>query len=136
MAILEIERVSYRYSNGTLALDGTSLAIEAGECVAISGENGAGKTTLLKSIMGLLKPSQGRICLYGEDIARSSTARLARKLGFVFQNPRNQIFLSSVSAEVSFGPRRLGMSSGGNRQPGKTGFRCHRIGRPGGHTPV
>ena len=110
MAILEIAQLSYRYGNGTLALDGISLAVETGECVAISGENGAGKSTLLKSIMGLLKLSQGSICLYGEDIARSSTARLARKLGFVFQNPRNQIFLSSVIAEVSFGPRRLGMS--------------------------
>jgi energy-coupling factor transporter ATP-binding protein EcfA2 len=109
MAILEIENLSYRYASGTQALRGVSLAIDAQQCLAFTGQNGAGKSTLLKSIMGLLEPGGGRISLYGEDISRSSTAQIARKVGFVFQNPRLQLFLSSVMAEVSFSPKRLGM---------------------------
>jgi energy-coupling factor transport system ATP-binding protein len=112
MLSLEIESLSYRYASGTLALNGVSLAIEANQCVAITGQNGAGKSTLLKSIMGLLKPGGGRISLFGEDISRTSTAQIARQVGFVFQNPRLQLFLSSAMAEVSFGPKRLGIPGG------------------------
>jgi energy-coupling factor transport system ATP-binding protein len=109
MAVIEIENLSYRYDSGTQALRDVSLAIEANQSLAIVGQNGAGKTTLVKHIMGLLKPSQGKINLYGEDISNTTTAQIARKVGFVFQNPRMQIFLSSLIAEASFGPKRLGM---------------------------
>ena len=109
MAIIEIENLGYRYGNGAQALRGLSLVIEANESLAIAGENGAGKSTLIKNIMGLLSPTEGKIWLYGEDIAKTTTAQIARKVGFVFQNSRMQIFLSSLLDEVSFGPKRLGM---------------------------
>jgi energy-coupling factor transport system ATP-binding protein len=110
MPVVELEAITFSYPGGTRALEGANLSIEPGESVAILGQNGAGKTTLLKMVNGLLRPDEGTVRLEGGDIRHSSTARLARKVGFVFQDPRTQIFLSSVEAEVAFSPRNIGMS--------------------------
>jgi len=109
MVLVEIENLSYTYPGGIQALHEVNLRIEANQSVAITGPNGAGKSTLVKAIMGLLKPSEGKIRLFGEELAGTTTAQIAHKVGFVFQNPRMQIFLSTVKAEVGFGPQRLGM---------------------------
>jgi energy-coupling factor transport system ATP-binding protein len=110
MAIIELSGISFTYPLGTQALKGISLSIEKGDTVAIIGQNGAGKTTMIKMVNGLLRPTTGAVFLYGEDISGKTTALLSRKVGFVFQNPRTQLFLSSVVAEVAFGPKNLGFT--------------------------
>ncbi len=111
MPIIEYDSISFTYPNGTDALFDVNLAINEKDIVAIVGQNGGGKTTLVKMTNGLLHPTKGSVRLFGEDIANTSTAKISHKVGFVFQNPRTQLFLNSVEAEVSFGPKRLKMPS-------------------------
>ncbi len=110
MAAADLEQIVFSYPGGTEVLRGVSLIFEEGSGTAIVGQNGAGKTTLLKMVNGLLRPSAGRVRLWGEDIQGKSTARISRQVGFVFQNPRTQIFLGSVQEEAAFGPRQIGMT--------------------------
>jgi energy-coupling factor transport system ATP-binding protein len=109
MALIEVEAVSYTYPNGVRALKDIELVIEAGSFVAVVGPNGAGKTSLIKMFNGLLRPQEGKVRLLGQEVAKTSTAQLARRVGFVFQNPLTQLFLGSVRDEVAFGPQKIGM---------------------------
>ena len=77
---------------------------------AIIGQNGAGKTTLVRLLKGLLKPLSGTILYKGEDISGRTVASLASQVGYVFQNPDDQIFKYKVIDEVMFGPLNIGMS--------------------------
>ncbi len=101
-AILQLEHLSHTYPTGQTALNDINLAIQSGEFVAIVGENGAGKTTLAKHLIGLLRPTQGRVWLRGRDIAKTSIARLSDEVGYLFQDPDYQIFSNSVFEEVAF----------------------------------
>ncbi len=87
---------------------GVSLGIEDGEFVAIMGQNGAGKTTLAKHINGLLRPTSGRILVDDLETTKVSVATLARKVGFVFQNPDHQLFSETVEEEISFALKNFG----------------------------
>ena len=106
-----IEGLVHRYPGGVEAVRGVSLSIAPGETVAILGQNGSGKTTLVKHLNGLLRPDEGRVLLDGEPTDGRSVAELARTVGFVFQNPDDQLFERSVAREVAFGPRNLGLPS-------------------------
>jgi energy-coupling factor transport system ATP-binding protein len=86
------------------------LDFEQGEQIAIIGENGAGKTTLAKHLNGLLHPTKGNVLVGEWDTREHTVAQLARKVGYVFQNPNDQLFARSVLAEVAFGPRNIGIS--------------------------
>lgn len=108
---IEIQDLQFSYPTGVQALRGISLTIEAGEQVAIVGQNGAGKTTLVKHLNGLLQPSSGSIRIGDWDTKEYSVAKLARRVGYVFQNPDEQLFSKNVGTEVAFGPRNLGMSA-------------------------
>ncbi|PWH15027.1 MAG: ABC transporter ATP-binding protein [Anaerolineae bacterium] len=105
---IQIENLTFRYPNGVLALRGVSLHIASGELVAIIGQNGAGKTTLVKHLNGLLLPSQGRVLIGDWDTRQYSVAKLAQRVGYVFQNPDEQLFTKTVADEIAFGPRNLG----------------------------
>jgi energy-coupling factor transport system ATP-binding protein len=107
---LAMEDVGFTYPSGTVALRGVTLRVAPGEAVAVIGENGAGKSTLVKHLNGLLRPSQGRVTVGDWDTREHSVARLAARVGYVFQNPDDQIVERSVGEEVAFGPRRLGRS--------------------------
>jgi energy-coupling factor transport system ATP-binding protein len=109
MTDLALESVGYVYPGGVRALDGVSLAIPAGQRVALIGQNGSGKTTLVRHLNGILRPTEGRVLIDGADAAGRTVAQLARRVGLVFQNPDRQIFASTVRAEVSFGPRNVGL---------------------------
>ena len=78
---------------------------------AIIGQNGAGKTTLVKLLKGLLKPVSGSIYFHGEDISGKTVAMLAGNVGYVFQNPDDQIFKYNVMDEILFGPLNIGMDA-------------------------
>jgi energy-coupling factor transport system ATP-binding protein len=105
---LALEDVSFTYPGGAEALRGVTLRVAAGEAVAIVGENGAGKTTLVKHLNGLLKPGRGRVTVADWDTSEHTVAQMAARVGFVFQNPDDQIVERTVGEEVAFGPRRLG----------------------------
>ncbi len=106
--IIKVEGLWHVYPGGIEALRGVDLTIKRGEFIAIIGQNGSGKTTLVKHFNGLLKPTRGKVYVYGVDTSKASTYELSRKVGYVFQNPDHQIYSDSVYDEVAFGPRNLG----------------------------
>ena len=107
---IEISNLHFTYPTGVAALRGISLTIESGEQVAIVGQNGSGKTTLVKHLNGLLRPTSGEVRIGGWDTKSHSVAKLARRVGYVFQNPDEQLFSKNVGTEVAFGPRNMGLN--------------------------
>ncbi len=103
--MIALESVSHRYPDGTLGLDGVSLAVAGGEAVAVTGPTGSGKSTLIRHLNGLLRPTAGRVLLEGADIRQHRVAQLARRVGVAFQEPDRQLFCRTVRAEVGFGAR-------------------------------
>jgi energy-coupling factor transport system ATP-binding protein len=86
-----------------------NLQVEAGSTVALIGRNGAGKTTLAKHFNSLLKPTFGAVNVNGIGTSNKRASQMAREVGYVFQNPEDQLFESSVIQEVAFGPKNIGM---------------------------
>ena len=105
---IEISNLQFTYPSGVQALFGVSLNINAGEQVAIVGQNGAGKTTLVKHLNGLLQPTSGSVRIADWNTKEYSVAKLAHRVGYVFQNPDEQLFSKNVGTEVAFGPKNLG----------------------------
>lgn len=108
---IEITDLQFSYPAGLQALRGISLTIESGEQVAIVGQNGAGKTTLVRHFNGLLQPTSGKVRIGDWDTRGYSVTKLASRVGYVFQNPDEQLFSRDVKTEVAFGPRNLGYSN-------------------------
>ena len=105
--LIELEAVEYRYTPARLALHGVNLTIEAGEMVALIGSNGSGKSTLMKLIVGLLRPTSGVVRLGGQDTRNMRVSALAQQIGFIFQNPNDQLFAQTVEDEIRFGLQNL-----------------------------
>ncbi|WP_094227070.1 energy-coupling factor transporter ATPase [Methanolobus psychrotolerans] len=105
-----INNLSYRYPNGTLALDSVDLHIRKGEFIAIAGKNGCGKSTLLRHINGLLVPCEGYVVVKGMDTSDTSHIQDIRRVaGMVFQDPESQFIGMTVEEDVAFGPENLGL---------------------------
>lgn len=102
---IEIKNASFRYPNGFTALEHINLTIHEGEKVAIVGQNGAGKTTCVKMMNGLNRPFEGDVIIDGVNTKDVTVATTARKVGYVFQNPDEQIFNSTARAEIEYMPR-------------------------------
>ncbi len=107
---IELIDLEHTYPTGDRAVADVSLRLGGTEPVAIIGQNGSGKTTLVKHFNGILRPTGGRVVVDGVDIEEYSTAQWAKTVGYVFQNPDDQLFSESVRAEFVFGPRQIGMS--------------------------
>jgi len=105
-----VEKLEFTYPSGLKALKGIDLKIENGESVAVIGENGSGKTTLVKHLNGLLKPSSGQVWIGKKNTKIYTTAELSKTVGYVFQNPENQLFKETVREELIFGPENIGFS--------------------------
>jgi len=108
-AILETADLWFWYDEGAPVVQDVTLAIGAGEFVALVGANGSGKTTLIKHFNGLLRPRRGLVRVAGQDAAGRSMGELARQVGYLFQRPEQQIFSPTVQQELAFGPRNLGL---------------------------
>jgi energy-coupling factor transport system ATP-binding protein len=105
---IEIKDLRFTYPTGLEAISGISLSIEPGEQVAIVGQNGAGKTTLVRHFNGLLQPTGGSVLIGDWDTKTQTVAKLASRVGYVFQNPDEQLFSRDVLTEITFGPKNLG----------------------------
>jgi energy-coupling factor transport system ATP-binding protein len=106
-AVIALSGLVHRYPGSVTAVRGVDLTITPGESVAIIGQNGSGKTTLVKHFNGLLRPDEGSVSVGGEAIGTRRVSDLAALVGFVFQNPDDQLFQGRVDREVAFGPRNL-----------------------------
>lgn len=102
MSGIQLENIVFTYENGFVAVDDVSFTIHENEKVAIIGQNGAGKTTTVKLMNGLLRPSSGKVYVDGKDISELTTAQASQMVGYVFQNPGDQIFNKTVYDEIAY----------------------------------
>jgi cobalt/nickel transport system ATP-binding protein len=110
---IEIQKLRYRYHDGTEALRGVSFRIEPGGCVGLLGPNGSGKSTLLMHLNGILPDepgADGTVRINGEPVSRANLEAVRRQVGLVFQDPDDQLFCPTVNEDVAFGPQQLGLS--------------------------
>lgn len=103
----DLVRFGYGKTKDAELIHGISLSIEDGEFVALTGENGAGKSTFSKLLAGILKPSDGKICVNGIDTKKAKNSMLAKTTGFLFQNPDRQLCTYTVRDEIAFGQKAL-----------------------------
>ena len=111
-----LDHVTHTYQPGSpfqaTAIEDVTLEIREGDFLALIGHTGSGKSTLAQHINGLLKPTQGRVLLDGQDIHEKGFDKksVRKKVGLVFQYPEHQLFEESVRKDVAFGPKNLGLS--------------------------
>lgn len=106
---LRFEQVGYRYPDGREALHEISFELTHGEKAALVGANGAGKTTLLLHADGLLLPTAGQVVVGGIPITRRTLPTIRRTVGYLFQQPDDQLFMPTVEEDVAFGPANMGL---------------------------
>ena len=106
--MLTITDLTVEYADGTRAIEDVSFSIRAGETVALIGANGAGKTTLLLAIVGILQSKSGEIRLGETKLERKTQREFRSRIGLVFQNPDDQLFMPDIFEDVAFGPRSFG----------------------------
>ncbi|MGX1504180.1 UNVERIFIED_CONTAM: energy-coupling factor transporter ATP-binding protein EcfA2 [Streptomyces graminofaciens] len=106
---LDVRGLAYAYPDGHQALFGVDLTVGRGERVALLGPNGAGKTTLVLHLNGILAGGVGSVCVAGLPVGRENLAEIRRRVGIVFQDPDDQLFMPSVREDVAFGPASAGM---------------------------
>lgn len=108
-ALLAVRGLAYAYPDGRQALYGVNLSIDRGERVALLGPNGAGKTTLALHLNGILAAGAGSVSVAGLPVTKSNLTEIRRRVGLVFQDPDDQLFLPTVAQDVAFGPANLGL---------------------------
>ncbi len=109
-AALAFKNLHFSYPDGTPALQGVDLQIMPGERVAVLGPNGAGKTTLMLHTNGLLQPTAGQIAVSGTPLTDENLPKIRQRVGMVFQDPDDQLFMPTVADDVAFGPANAGLS--------------------------
>jgi cobalt transport protein ATP-binding subunit len=107
---LQVEGLAFAYPDGHQALYGVDLRIERGERVALLGPNGAGKTTLVLHLNGILAGGAGTVRVGGLEVTRPNLAEVRRRVGIVFQDPDDQLFMPTVAEDVAFGPANFGVT--------------------------
>ncbi|WP_425566259.1 energy-coupling factor ABC transporter ATP-binding protein [Nonomuraea monospora] len=106
---LEVRQLAYAYPDGTQALFGVDLTIARGERVALLGPNGAGKTTLVMHLNGILTAGHGSVTVAGTPVAKDTLKEVRQRVGLVFQDPDDQLFMPTVRDDVAFGPANAGL---------------------------
>ena len=108
---LEVRDLWVAYPDGTEALRGLSFRLEHGESVGLVGANGAGKSTTLLTLAGLIMPREGSVNLGGTFLSKKTVGEIRRRIGFLFQDPDDQLFMPTVFDDVAFGPLNQGLSA-------------------------
>ncbi|WP_066368833.1 energy-coupling factor ABC transporter ATP-binding protein [Herbidospora mongoliensis] len=106
---LDVRDLAYAYPDGTQALFGVTLSIARGERVALLGPNGAGKTTLVMHLNGILTPGHGEVRVAGLPVTKENLKEVRRRVGLIFQDPDDQLFMPTVREDVAFGPANMGL---------------------------
>lgn len=112
---IQVENLTHTYAPGSphewTAIAGVSLTIHQGDCWGIIGATGSGKSTLVQHFNALLKPTAGRVVVYGHDLSDRKADMMAvrRRVGLAFQYPEHQLFAATVRDEIAYGPRNLGL---------------------------
>lgn len=109
MMDIVVSDLVFTYPSGVTALNGVTITIPAGQRLAIVGQNGAGKTTLVRHFNGIFQPSVGEVRIGDWQTAGRDIAALAARVGYVFQNPDEQLFARNIRDEIAFGPKNLGV---------------------------
>jgi cobalt/nickel transport system ATP-binding protein len=108
--MIEIRDVTFSYHSGVPILQRLNFSLSQGDRVGICGPNGSGKTTMLQVIMGLLKAHEGELWIFGKQRGKEADFHeVRRKIGFLFQDPDDQLFCPTVKDDVAFGPLNLGL---------------------------
>lgn len=107
---LEVRGLAYAYPDGHQALFGVDLHVHRGERVALLGPNGAGKTTLVLHLNGILTAGAGTVSVSGLPVTKANLQEIRRRVGVVFQDPDDQLFMGTVRQDVAFGPANMGVS--------------------------
>ncbi|MDH4140913.1 MAG: ATP-binding cassette domain-containing protein [Coriobacteriia bacterium] len=108
--VLELAGVTYEYPDGTRALDDVDLVVGRGERVALLGPNGAGKSTLMLHINGILRATTGSVRVSGLEVTDDTVRNVRARVGLVFQDPDDQLFMTTVYDDVAFGPLNMGLA--------------------------
>jgi len=106
---ISVEGLGFAYPDGTVALSDVDLHVHPGERVALLGPNGAGKTSLVLHLNGILLPQKGSVQVSGLELTGETSAEVRRRVGLVFQDPDDQLFMPTVRRDVAFGPLNLGL---------------------------
>lgn len=109
MPAVSVRDLHYTYPDGHVALAGVDLDVAPGERVALLGPNGAGKTTLMLHLNGVLTASRGTVAIGATTVARSTLREIRRRVGLVFQDPDDQLFMPTLAQDVAFGPANFGV---------------------------
>ena len=111
MKVIETKDITYKYPDGTKALDKVNFNVDEGKIVALLGPNGAGKSTLFLHFNGILSPSTGSVLIEGCTVKynKKDLMQIRQKVGIVFQNPDDQLFAPTVLEDVAFGPMNMGL---------------------------
>ncbi|MDZ7675604.1 MAG: ABC transporter ATP-binding protein [Acidimicrobiales bacterium] len=107
---IEVSQLSYAYPDGHRALFDVDLRVESGERLAVLGPNGSGKTTLALHLNGIHQASRGTVRIKGTEVTPATVRDIRRRVGIVFQDPDDQLFMPSVRDDVAFGPANLGFA--------------------------
>lgn len=108
--LIEVDDLRFRYDDGTQALNGVTFRLYPGECVSLLGANGSGKTTFALHLNGLLSGT-GRVTVCGLEISKDTLPQIRRKIGVVFQDSDEQLFMPTVLEDVVFGPLNMGLTA-------------------------
>jgi cobalt/nickel transport system ATP-binding protein len=107
---IRVDELAFTYPDGTEALRGVSFAVGAGEAVGVVGPNGAGKSTLIWALAGFLEPARGRLFVQGIEVRKGNLDQVRRRLGIIFQNPDDQLFMPTLFEDLAFGLLNLGLA--------------------------
>ena len=133
-AVVEVSGLRYRYPDGTEALKGVDFNLDAGESVALLGANGSGKSTFALHLNGLLE-GEGVVRVCGMEVTRAALAAVRRKVGLVFQDSDNQLFMPTVLEDVAFGLLNQGLSAERAREAAQIALERVGMGPASGRAP-